>query len=53
MSNTTRRSDDLDAHLAEVEDGAGCTEIWETLSERRDGDAQEVDSEADPKADAE
>lgn len=47
MSNTTRRSDDLDAHLSEVEDGAGCTEIWETLSERRDEDADETDAEAD------
>lgn len=28
------RSDD--AHLADVEDGAGCTEIWEHLSERRE-----------------
>jgi hypothetical protein len=25
-------------HLAEVETGAGCTEIWEHLSEARDGD---------------
>ena len=24
-------------HLADVEDGAGCTEIWERLSERREG----------------
>jgi hypothetical protein len=23
-------------HLDEVEDGAGCTEIWEHLSEQRD-----------------
>jgi hypothetical protein len=25
-----------DEHLADVEEGAGCTEIWEHLSERRD-----------------
>lgn len=24
-----------DDHLADVSDGAGCTEIWEHLSERR------------------
>lgn len=24
-------------HLSEVEDGAGCTEIWEHLSEQREG----------------
>jgi hypothetical protein len=24
------------AHLADVEDGAGCAEIWERLSERRE-----------------
>ncbi len=23
-------------HLSEVDDGAGCTEIWEELSERRE-----------------
>jgi hypothetical protein len=29
-------------HLSDVEDGAGCTEIWEHLSERReDGDDEE------------
>lgn len=31
---TEDRADD--AHLADVEDGAGCTEIWEHLSERRE-----------------
>ncbi|MFB6156806.1 MAG: hypothetical protein ABEJ34_03070 [Haloferacaceae archaeon] len=25
-----------DDHLADVEDGAGCTEIWEHLSEQRE-----------------
>ena len=24
-------------HLTDVPDGAGCTEIWETLAERREG----------------
>jgi hypothetical protein len=32
MSNRDQADDE---HLGEVEDGAGCTEIWETLSERR------------------
>jgi hypothetical protein len=27
-----------DGHLQEVESGAGCTEIWEYLSERREDD---------------
>jgi len=27
-----------DAHLRDVEEGAGCTEIWEHLSETRDED---------------
>jgi hypothetical protein len=27
------------AHLEDVEDGAGCVEIWEKLSESRDGDS--------------
>jgi len=25
-------------HLEELEDGAGCVEIWEKLSDSRDGD---------------
>lgn len=25
-----------DEHLADVEEGAGCTEIWEHLSEQRE-----------------
>jgi len=36
MSNSTRTTDE---HLEDVPDGAGCTEIWEHLSnERDDGD---------------
>lgn len=40
MSNQTAEpdcagADDDRAHLQDVESGAGCTEIWETLSERR------------------
>lgn len=27
-----------DAHLADVEDGCGCAEVWEHLSERRERD---------------
>ena len=27
--------DDVTAHLNDIEDGAGCTEIWEHLSEKR------------------
>jgi len=26
-------------HVETVDDGCGCTEIWEHLSEQRDGDA--------------
>ena len=32
------RSDRPDDHLDEVEDGCGCTEIWEHLSDERGGD---------------
>lgn len=40
----TRRLDDADeeeidtSHLDDVEDGCGCTEIWEHMSDERDGD---------------
>ena len=27
-----------DDHLEDIEEGAGCTEIWEHLSEQRDDD---------------
>jgi len=36
MSNRPDARDD--AHLKDLEDGAGCTEIWEKLSEDRDSD---------------
>jgi hypothetical protein len=32
MATETQRDDD---HLQDLEDGAGCTEIWEKLSEQR------------------
>lgn len=31
----TTESDEVDDHLEDVVAGAGCTEIWEHLSERR------------------
>ncbi|MDZ5811849.1 hypothetical protein U4E84_10905 [Halorubrum sp. AD140] len=30
--------EDESTHLDDVEDGAGCTEIWEHLSERREAE---------------
>jgi len=38
MSN--RKRDD-DEHLHDLEDGAGCTEIWEKLSENRTQNADD------------
>jgi hypothetical protein len=36
MSNSTsEREDDERAHLSGIEDGCGCAEVWETLSEQR------------------
>ena len=29
--------DDRTGHLSDIEDGVGCTEIWERLSEQREG----------------
>ena len=31
-----REEPSIDDHLADIEEGAGCTEIWEHLSERRE-----------------
>jgi len=33
--------DDARNHLSDVDAGAGCTEIWEHLSENRDGETQD------------
>ncbi|WP_123620038.1 hypothetical protein [Halorubrum sp. CSM-61] len=33
---TDAEPDDGTGHLDDIEDGAGCTEIWERLSERRE-----------------
>jgi hypothetical protein len=33
----------VDDHLADVQDGAGCTEIWEHLSDRRESDEVAAD----------
>ncbi|WP_170178695.1 hypothetical protein [Halapricum salinum] len=30
------RDEQVDEHLEDVEDGCGCTEIWEHLSENRE-----------------
>ncbi|MFB6101626.1 MAG: hypothetical protein ABEJ73_03580 [Haloplanus sp.] len=43
-SDTAADRDDAAAernHLSDVEAGAGCTEIWEHLSETRDGADQD------------
>ena len=37
MSNTMRRRDD--DHLSDIEDGCGCAEVWEAMSEYR-GDGE-------------
>ena len=36
-ATTDEETESADDHLAELEDGAGCTEIWEHLSRNRDG----------------
>lgn len=40
MTATTKHDDeeeeDIREHLDDVEDGCGCTEIWEHMSEERD-----------------
>ena len=37
-------------HLAELSDGAGCTEIWEHLSERREADEAAAEDGVDEAA---
>ncbi|MFB6087637.1 MAG: hypothetical protein ABEJ85_03875 [Haloarculaceae archaeon] len=36
VDETDEGTTERDDHLADVEDGAGCTEIWEHLSEQRE-----------------
>ena len=50
MSNQSTTTED-DTHLADVPDGAGCTEIWEHLSGDRDAKAS-GSSDADEHADS-
>lgn len=38
---TEENSDADRSHLDDLEDGAGCTEIWEHLSDRREDDTDE------------
>jgi len=40
MSNQARHDDEQDTHLAGLTDGAGCTEVWEHLSQHRTADDQ-------------
>ncbi len=41
-------SDDETSHLSDLSDGAGCTEIWEHLSEQRAAaDAEDERDDAD------
>ncbi len=41
--DTDRPTDEDDDHLSDLDDGAGCTEIWEHLSERRAKAAENAD----------
>ena len=41
----TDEADDDGAHLEDVPSGAGCTEIWEKLSEQREAEADDADAE--------
>jgi len=44
-------SDDETSHLSNLSDGAGCTEIWEHLSEQRAAEEAESEAEEDETAD--
>jgi len=35
MSNQKTKEKNEETHLSELPDGAGCTEIWEYLSQKR------------------
>lgn len=42
-SRVETERDEATEHLKDLEDGSGCTEIWEHLSERRDAEAASDD----------
>jgi len=44
-------SDEETSHLSNLSDGAGCTEIWEHLSEQRAAEEAESEAEEDETAD--
>lgn len=43
MSNTPGSGERARGHLDDVEDGAGCTEIWERMSELRESSGERAD----------
>ena len=38
VSNMTGTDDRDDEHLDDIEDGCGCAEVWEAMSEKRSDD---------------
>ena len=40
-------------HVADIGDGAGCTEIWEHLSERREAEREETERKGTNRQEAE
>jgi hypothetical protein len=40
-TETYEDRDEATEHLADVEDGCGCTEVWEHLSEQREAQADD------------
>ena len=47
MSDVKADDESSTRHLDEIEDGAGCTEIREHLSDRREAEAEAADDEDD------
>ena len=51
MTGTTSESpteEQPDEHLADLEDGCGCAEVWEHLSDRREARSKGADAAAEP-----
>lgn len=48
MSDRDDRYEDVDtSHLDDVEDGCGCTEMWEHTSDGREDEQNEADGDAE------
>lgn len=51
-TDSSQETPPAEAHLTDLEDGCGCAEVWEYLSERREADRREASIQASDEGDS-